>query len=223
VHDYLRAPLEAIDPPARSRPATFRRCQRRLSGDQATGDDQAKQRRQRTRAPRSSRENFRAPALSIQKTWQENGMAGIQFGAAGGGKKAVDAEIPLVPFIDLLLCCVMFLLVTAVWNQMASIGASQNAPGRASSDRVASERIQLQVALSADGFVVSTSAGDSLRVGKVHGVQDLEGLRAQLDKLRTAYPQQHSIAVAAEDGIAFEEVVTTMDAVKSRGFSAITL
>jgi biopolymer transport protein ExbD len=36
----------------------------------------------------------------------------------------VDSEIPLVPFIDLLLCCVMFLLVTAVWNQLAAVETS---------------------------------------------------------------------------------------------------
>ena len=56
-------------------------------------------------------------------------MASIGGGGGGhGGKKTVDQEIPLVPFIDLLLCCVMFLLVTAVWNQLARIEANQNVP-----------------------------------------------------------------------------------------------
>ena len=48
-------------------------------------------------------------------------MGGISVGEGHGGKKSVDSEIPLVPFIDLLLCCVMFLLVTAVWNRLARI------------------------------------------------------------------------------------------------------
>ena len=51
-------------------------------------------------------------------------MASISTGSEGGGRKTVDSEIPLVPFIDLLLCCVMFLLVTAVWNQLAAVEAS---------------------------------------------------------------------------------------------------
>ena len=51
-------------------------------------------------------------------------MGGISVGGGGGGKKSVDSEIPLVPFIDLLLCCVMFLLVTAVWNKLASMEAA---------------------------------------------------------------------------------------------------
>lgn len=57
-------------------------------------------------------------------------MAGISVGGRGG-KREPNSEIPLVPFIDLLLCCVMFLLVTAVWNQLAQIDANQRQPGAA--------------------------------------------------------------------------------------------
>ena len=57
-------------------------------------------------------------------------MGGISVGGGHGGKKSVDSEIPLVPFIDLLLCCVMFLLVTAVWNQLARLNANQQQPGQ---------------------------------------------------------------------------------------------
>lgn len=55
-------------------------------------------------------------------------MAGIDTGGHGG-KRASNHEIPLIPFIDFLLCLVMFLLVTAVWSQMARIEADANVPG----------------------------------------------------------------------------------------------
>jgi biopolymer transport protein ExbD len=55
-------------------------------------------------------------------------MAGIDTGGHGG-KRATNHEIPLIPFIDFLLCLVMFLLVTAVWNHMARIEADANVPG----------------------------------------------------------------------------------------------
>jgi len=48
-------------------------------------------------------------------------MAGIDTGGGHGGKRATNHEIPLIPFIDFLLCLVAFLLVTAVWSQMARI------------------------------------------------------------------------------------------------------
>lgn len=56
-------------------------------------------------------------------------MAGIDTGGHGG-KRATNHDIPLIPFIDFLLCLVMFLLVTAVWNHMARIQADANVPGK---------------------------------------------------------------------------------------------
>ncbi len=54
-------------------------------------------------------------------------MAGIDVGG-GHGKRSVNHEIPLIPFIDFLLCLVAFLLVTAVWNQMSRVEANANVP-----------------------------------------------------------------------------------------------
>src|SRR6187551_3271540 len=56
-------------------------------------------------------------------------MAGIDTGGGHGGKRATNHEIPLIPFIDFLLCLVAFLLVTAVWSQMARMNADARVPG----------------------------------------------------------------------------------------------
>jgi biopolymer transport protein ExbD len=56
-------------------------------------------------------------------------MAGIDTGGGHGGRRASNHEIPLIPFIDFLLCLVAFLLVTAVWSQMARINADARVPG----------------------------------------------------------------------------------------------
>jgi biopolymer transport protein ExbD len=55
-------------------------------------------------------------------------MAGIDTGGHGKGR-ATNHEIPLIPFIDFLLCLVLFLIATAVWNHMARIEADANVPG----------------------------------------------------------------------------------------------
>ena len=57
-------------------------------------------------------------------------MATIDVGSAHGGRRALDHDIPLIPFIDFLLCLVAFLLVTAVWSQMARLRADAQVPGR---------------------------------------------------------------------------------------------
>ena len=89
-------------------------------------------------------------------------MASIGGGGGGhGGKKTVDQEIPLVPFIDLLLCCVMFLLVTAVWNQLARIEANQNVPSTSapSDEPPPEERDKLTISITSTGYLLSSTAG----------------------------------------------------------------
>jgi len=60
---------------------------------------------------------------------KEHTMAGIDVGSGHSGKRNLNHEIPLIPFIDFLLCLVAFLLVTAVWSQMARINADARVPG----------------------------------------------------------------------------------------------
>jgi len=59
-------------------------------------------------------------------------MATIDVGARAAGPRALNHEVPLIPFIDFLLCLVAFLLITAVWSQAARIEADARVPGPAS-------------------------------------------------------------------------------------------
>ena len=43
----------------------------------------------------------------------------------GGGKRGLNPEVNLVPFIDLLSVCICFLLVSAVWLQVGSVQVKQ--------------------------------------------------------------------------------------------------
>lgn len=47
-----------------------------------------------------------------------------------GGRRSLDAEINLVPMIDLLVCCITFLVLTAVWSTMSRLPADAQAPGQ---------------------------------------------------------------------------------------------
>ena len=46
-------------------------------------------------------------------------------GSSKSGKRSLDAEIILVPFIDLLSMCICFLLITAVWIQVGVLQVKQ--------------------------------------------------------------------------------------------------
>jgi biopolymer transport protein ExbD len=44
-------------------------------------------------------------------------------------RKATNDEINMVPMIDLMVCCISFLLITAVWSHMARINSNALVPG----------------------------------------------------------------------------------------------
>lgn len=57
-------------------------------------------------------------------------MAGVDVGTGGkGGRKPLDSEVNMIPFIDLLMVTISFLLITAVWTTMARLNADAQVPG----------------------------------------------------------------------------------------------
>ena len=88
-------------------------------------------------------------------------MGGMNVGGGHGGKKSLDHEIPLIPFIDLLLVCVMFLLATAVWNEMARVNANQRQPGQEAPEDAPppEETVKLILQIQNSGYVLADTTG----------------------------------------------------------------
>src|SRR5712671_5512475 len=85
-----------------------------------------------------------------------------------GGKKALDAELNLVPFIDLLSCCISFLLITAVWTQIAGLQvASSGGPPEQTRQE---STIDVKLLLTEKGYSL-TMAGASIDIPKLNGQQ----------------------------------------------------
>ncbi|MEM9190216.1 MAG: biopolymer transporter ExbD [Myxococcota bacterium] len=148
-------------------------------------------------------------------------MASIQVDT-GSGKKSVDSEIPLIPFIDLLLCCVMFLLATAVWQQLAAFHVNQQGP--CPSDEIApppGERLILTV--ERDKLVLASTLGDRQEIPNVGTDHDLLALRDRLRERRSLLPNERQLTIAPDDAVRFEEVVATMDTATGAGFWDVSL
>ena len=56
-------------------------------------------------------------------------MSGVDVGGGGKGKRATNSDINMIPFIDLLMCTIAFLLITAVWVTNSRITADAQVPG----------------------------------------------------------------------------------------------
>src|SRR5688572_21205046 len=85
----------------------------------------------------------------------------------GGGGKSVDVDINLVPFIDLMSCLVAFLLVTAVWTNLAQINIKPKGVGLEAKDQIPQEPpIMVSVLVAGDSHWIGLSNGDRRQIKK---------------------------------------------------------
>jgi biopolymer transport protein TolR len=138
-----------------------------------------------------------------------------------GGKKAVNADLNLVPYIDLLTCMVAFLLITAVWTQLARLQAQQKGQSQAGEETITTPQQKVVVLVNDLGFnLITDQQKDFPKKGEDY---DFEGLSTELRKLKEGLPDKNDAQVASEDQIKFETLVKTMDTVISSGFVDISL
>lgn len=88
-------------------------------------------------------------------------MATISVGAEKTGRRALSHELPLVPFIDFMICLIAFLMVTAAWTQLSRINATGRAPGQTSPVSDAPPK-ELHVSTTASGFELRWQQGQTV-------------------------------------------------------------
>ena len=148
---------------------------------------------------------------------------GVSVDTGGmGGKKSVNADLNLVPYIDLLTCMVAFLLITAVWSQLARLEAHQKGQGQAGEDTPPEKVFKLVVVVNADGYNLVADQ-DQQPIPKKGDQYDLEKLASELKKIKDTHADKNDIQVASEDTIKFEVLVRTMDVALGARFPDISL
>src|SRR3954469_19154884 len=96
------------------------------------------------------------------------------------GKKSVNADLNLVPYIDLLTCMVAFLLITAVWTQLARLEAHQKGQGQAGEqDQPPEKQLKVVVVVNKEGFNLVADT-DQQPIPKNGTGYDYEKLGAEL-------------------------------------------
>lgn len=139
----------------------------------------------------------------------------------------LNVELNLVPFIDLLSCLVAFLLITAVWTQIASLPTAVQSKGKMSRElnQTMEDRIQIHLSTRGMEFTWPTklSRGTSLPNHLANNKEDFdfEGLAAILQHLPKG--ESFSGAVSSEDDVTYGNVIHAVDAMKSGGIQSVAL
>jgi biopolymer transport protein ExbD len=142
-----------------------------------------------------------------------------------GGKKPLDAQLNLVPFIDLLSCCISFLLITAVWTQLARMDVTQKGQGAAgaSDEKPPENVVTLTLFVDKDGYTFHKSTGEDTPIPKKGDDYDYIRLADVLKDAKTAYPDKNDIQVKSDDDVIYNNIIKTMDVVLSNKFPDVSL
>ena len=132
----------------------------------------------------------------------------------GGGKKSVDFNLNLVPFIDLMSAMISFLLITAVWTNVAKIDVKQT-PNLPSEDTPPpppeEEKLNLTLLIKSTGYTV-TKKGAVVKEIELKGEDyDTITLGETLKQIRAEHPENEDVKVTCEDKVPYNELIAVMD------------
>lgn len=139
---------------------------------------------------------------------------GAPVPSGGGGKKNVDAQLNMVPFIDLLSVLISFLLMSAVWTQIARIEVKQspNLPSDEPPPEQEEEKLNLSVIIKSTGYSVTKKGGQVIKeIEKTGEGYDAEALNEVLKQVVVENPDNEEVTVTSEDSVSYQELITVMD------------
>ena len=155
------------------------------------------------------------------------------MGAAVGtdDKKSVNVDLNIVPFIDLMSCLTAFLLVTAVWTNLAQIKIKPKGQGQPSAaEPNPQEWVKASILITDTDIHVGLSrVQEIVRVPKDKNDYNWQVVRENLDRfkkssfLQAPNPFANAIEIGAEDKVLYQAIVTAMDTSLAVGFKDVGL
>jgi biopolymer transport protein ExbD len=143
-----------------------------------------------------------------------------------GGGRETNVELNLVPFIDLMSVCIIFLLITAVWTQISMIQIGSSVYGKKSQDQQAEpppkEIVPLRLNVKSGGYIIRMGK-TSYSIPKVGGKYDDAKLLQQLKIFKEQNPDATTGIISLEDALTYESMIRGMDLMMLSGFPEITV
>lgn len=144
---------------------------------------------------------------------------------SSGGKKSVDFQLNLVPFIDLLSVLISFLLMTSVWTQVARINVRQqpNLPSDDPTPPPEEEPLNLAVLIKSSGYTVTKKGAMVKEIEKKGEEYDSTTLSETLKQMVAENPENKDITVTSEDKVPYKELITVMDLCLEHNLAGISV
>jgi len=147
-------------------------------------------------------------------------MGAVAAESARGGRRQLDAHVNLVPYVDMLMTIMAFLVMTAVWTRMSALEVHSPSSGAASAEP---EQPPVRVGVQHNGQLTVEHEGvvSAQTIPSVAGRPDLARLAALLGVPAASTAPRTSgsqtVEVRVEDGVAFADVAALIDVVQPLG------
>ena len=143
-----------------------------------------------------------------------------------GSGRASTIDLNLVPFIDLMSVCIIFLLITAVWTQVSMIQIGSSIYGKKNSDEQVEPPPRAEIPFRLDvrneGYRVVIGQQSNL-IPKINGQYDDKTLVNELKKIKELYPEKSDAIVTVLDDLPYESLIKGMDGLLTAGFPEISV
>lgn len=151
-------------------------------------------------------------------------------GGGGGGKRSANAELNLVPYIDLLSTLICFLLITAVWQNVTVISTNSNVAPPSDpnsfnpnpSPKPDKEKVEISVKIT-QSQLEFTANKIVTNVRYLMTGLDREGFRNTLKKARLDFPEIKEIIINSDQGVAYKYLVQTMDILADEKYNEVAI
>ena len=135
-------------------------------------------------------------------------------GGGGGDKRSANAEINLVPYIDLLSTLICFLLITAVWQQVSVIttNSSTTPPSEDSFNPNPVDPNKVELSIKIFDNRLEMSAGKDMRpIASNAGQLDRKSIKVVLKEWKRSYPDKPDITINSESQVPYKLLIQAMD------------
>ena len=144
-----------------------------------------------------------------------------------GGDRKANVDLNLVPFIDLMSVCIIFLLITAVWTQVSMIQLGSSIYSKKTSEEPVIpppfSEVILRVDVLPEGFRLLIGK-ELIPIPKLsNGNYDKDKLVANLNKVKEKYPDKVDGVTSVRDNVYYKHLIEAMDALLIAGFSQVSI
>jgi biopolymer transport protein ExbD len=134
------------------------------------------------------------------------------------GRRSLDAAVNLVPYVDILMTLMVFLVMCAVFTQISSLTVHAKSPGVADA---APEAEPTQPPLT----IVVTSRGVVLELpgARIEVARDTREIERAIRSLVAAPNDDTRCTLRSDDGVSYGDLVEVIDATRRVGITQVSL